>query len=44
MPGYKERPDVWIEPEDSIIVQVKAAEICPTEKCVPACCVRVCVC
>ncbi|EGD73304.1 hypothetical protein PTSG_05019 [Salpingoeca rosetta] len=32
MPGFKEKPDVWIEPEESIIVQVKAAEICPTEK------------
>eukprot|EP00040_Diaphanoeca_grandis_P039717 m.259884 g.259884 ORF g.259884 m.259884 type:complete len:1008 (-) comp38853_c0_seq1:68-3091(-) len=27
MPGYKERPDVWLQPEDSIVLEVKAAEI-----------------
>lgn len=27
-----ERPDVWIEPKDSFIVQVKAVEICPSDK------------
>eukprot|EP01147_Barroeca_monosierra_P009635 gene9635-1856_t len=32
MPGFKEKPDVWIEPEKSLIVQIKAAEICPSEK------------
>eukprot|EP00055_Hartaetosiga_balthica_P016236 m.101261 g.101261 ORF g.101261 m.101261 type:complete len:1007 (-) comp9062_c4_seq2:48-3068(-) len=32
MPGYKEKPDVWIEPENSLVVQIKAAEITPTDK------------
>lgn len=32
MPGYRERPDLWIEPENSIIVQIKAAQITVTEK------------
>ena len=27
-----ERPDVWIEPKDSFIVQVKAVEICQSDK------------
>jgi DNA ligase-4 len=27
MPGFKEKPDVWIDPPNSIVVQVKAAEI-----------------
>ena len=26
MPGYKEKPDVWIEPENSIVFQVRASE------------------
>ncbi|KJE94264.1 ATP dependent DNA ligase [Capsaspora owczarzaki ATCC 30864] len=30
--GFKERPDVWIEPRHSRIVQIRAAEITPTEK------------
>lgn len=32
MPGFKEAPDVWIEPEDSMVVQIKAAEIAPSDK------------
>lgn len=32
MPGCKERPDLWIEPQNSIIVQIKAAQITQTEK------------
>ncbi|KAK2560071.1 DNA ligase 4 [Acropora cervicornis] len=31
-PGYKEKPDVWIEPTKSKIVQVKAAEIIASDK------------
>ncbi|XP_015777194.1 PREDICTED: DNA ligase 4-like [Acropora digitifera] len=31
-PGYKEKPDVWIEPTKSKIVQVKAAEIITSDK------------
>ncbi|XP_065834565.1 DNA ligase 4-like [Oscarella lobularis] len=31
-PGFKEKPDVWIEPSDSQIVQIKAAEIIVTDK------------
>ncbi|XP_068735127.1 DNA ligase 4-like [Montipora capricornis] len=30
--GYKEKPDVWIEPTKSKIVQVKAAEIIASDK------------
>ncbi|XP_002166379.2 DNA ligase 4 isoform X1 [Hydra vulgaris] len=30
--GCKEKPDVWIEPDKSVIVQVKAAEIIVTDK------------
>ncbi|XP_046858902.1 DNA ligase 4-like isoform X2 [Xenia sp. Carnegie-2017] len=29
--GFKEKPDVWIEPRNSKIVQVKAAEIVPSD-------------
>ncbi|CAB3987149.1 DNA ligase 4 [Paramuricea clavata] len=29
--GYKEKPDVWIEPSKSKIVQIKAAEIVPSD-------------
>lgn len=32
MPGYKEQPDLWIEPHDSLIVQITAAQIQPSEK------------
>ena len=32
MPGYKEKPDVWIEPEKSILVEVQAAQITRSEK------------
>ena len=28
----QERPDVWIEPSQSKIVQIKAAEIVPSDK------------
>ena len=31
MPGYKEKPDLWIRPEDSIVIEVKAAEISPSK-------------
>ncbi|EDO35746.1 predicted protein [Nematostella vectensis] len=31
-PGFKEKPDVWIEPSKSKVVQIKAAEITPSEK------------
>eukprot|EP00118_Oscarella_pearsei_P008725 m.46483 g.46483 ORF g.46483 m.46483 type:complete len:987 (+) comp33697_c0_seq3:313-3273(+) len=31
-PGFKEKPDVWIEPRNSQIVQIKAAEIIKSEK------------
>lgn len=31
-PGYKEKPDVWIEPSKSKIVQIKAAEIITSDK------------
>ncbi|XP_064401547.1 DNA ligase 4-like isoform X2 [Halichondria panicea] len=31
-PGFKERPDLWIEPQNSIIVQIKAAEIVSSGK------------
>lgn len=30
--GFKEKPDVWIEPSKSRIVQIRAAEIVPTDK------------
>ena len=32
MPGFKEKPDVWIEPEKSCIVEVTAAQITPSTK------------
>ncbi len=32
MPGFKEKPDVYIEPEKSVIVKIKASEINPTDK------------
>lgn len=31
-PGFKEKPDVWIEPSKSKIVQIKAAEIITSDK------------
>ncbi|XP_076463012.1 LOW QUALITY PROTEIN: DNA ligase 4-like [Babylonia areolata] len=31
-PGFRERPDAWIKPDKSCIVQVKAAEIIQSEK------------
>jgi len=31
-PGYKEKPDVWIEPSRSKIVQIKATEIISSDK------------
>ena len=30
MRGYKMKPDLWIRPEDSIVIEVKAAEISPS--------------
>ncbi|KAH3765317.1 DNA ligase IV [Pelomyxa schiedti] len=30
--GFKEKPDVWIEPQHSKIIQVKAAQIVPSDK------------
>ena len=32
MDGLKEKPDVWIEPEFSRVLQVKAAQVVPTDK------------
>jgi DNA ligase-4 len=32
MPGFREKPDLFIEPEKSIVIQVKASEIVATEK------------
>ncbi len=32
MPNYKEHPDVWIDPENSIVVQVKAAEFVQSQQ------------
>jgi DNA ligase-4 len=32
MPNYQERPDFYIEPENSIIAEVKAATIIDTSK------------
>ena len=37
MPNYKEKPDVWIEPELSIVVQVKAAEFVQSQQFVRIC-------
>ncbi|XP_052257350.1 DNA ligase 4-like [Dreissena polymorpha] len=31
-PGFKEKPDAWIEPSNSCIVQIKAAEIIDSER------------
>lgn len=38
--GFKEKPDVWIEPENSIIVQIKAAEITVSGKYKAGCTLR----
>lgn len=38
MPGWKEQPDVWIDPEKSMIVQVKAAEMVTSDRLVPPLC------
>lgn len=35
-----ERPDVWLEPKDSFIVQVKAVEICTSDKYKTGCTLR----
>ena len=32
VPPFKEKPDVWIEPKKSKILQVKAAQLVPSEK------------
>eukprot|EP01116_Phalansterium_solitarium_P022237 TRINITY_DN7271_c0_g1_i3.p1 TRINITY_DN7271_c0_g1~~TRINITY_DN7271_c0_g1_i3.p1 ORF type:complete len:974 (-),score=418.09 TRINITY_DN7271_c0_g1_i3:27-2948(-) len=31
-PGHKEKPDVWIDPKVSCVVQIKAAQLNPTDK------------
>lgn len=38
--GYKEKPDVWIEPENSAILQVKAAEITQSDRFKTGCSLR----
>eukprot|EP00058_Branchiostoma_floridae_P013009 XP_002598497.1 hypothetical protein BRAFLDRAFT_118305 [Branchiostoma floridae] len=38
--GYKEAPDVWIDPEQSLIVQIKAAEIIESDKFKTGCTLR----
>ncbi|GAB1599803.1 DNA ligase 4-like [Argonauta hians] len=38
--GFKEKPCVWIEPSKSCIVQVKAAEIVPSDKFQTGCTLR----
>lgn len=30
--GFKEKPDVWIEPQFSRVLQIKAAQVVPTDK------------
>ena len=30
--GYREKPDVWIEPQHSIVVQIKGAEITVSDR------------
>ena len=31
-PPFKEKPDVWIDPKKSKVLQVKAAQLVPSEK------------
>ncbi|CAH1249356.1 LIG4 [Branchiostoma lanceolatum] len=38
--GYKEAPDVWIDPEQSLVVQIKAAEIIESDKFKTGCTLR----
>ncbi|GAB6026089.1 DNA ligase (ATP) [Chamberlinius hualienensis] len=39
-PGHRERPDLWVEPSDSFIVQVKAAEFMDSNQFKTGCTLR----
>jgi DNA ligase-4 len=39
-PGFKEKPDVWIQPSQSQVVQIKAAEIISSDKFQTGCTLR----
>ncbi|XP_023218047.1 DNA ligase 4-like isoform X3 [Centruroides sculpturatus] len=39
-PGHKEKPDVWIKPENSAVLQVKAAEITQSDQFKTGCSLR----